>query len=182
MRGEAVLGFDLINYERVFETVFNWETKWLFTKWSLTRGGRHERVDCIDYKQANLLRVLYSQCCNKITKPPSPNKLIVNCNVLILLFQFQARAGRIYDAVLTITKAIRQLLTPNISETTPPVTNELCPSLRKNVEPGIDGYKLLEAMKKVTCILLSLTLFMANERKIVYLHFLINIEDKLKYR
>ena len=43
----------VVAYERAFETVFNWETKRLFTKWSLTGGGRlrevsgrFERVDC----------------------------------------------------------------------------------------------------------------------------------------
>ena len=35
----------MVAYERVFEKVFvnEWETKWLFTKWLLTRGGRLEK-------------------------------------------------------------------------------------------------------------------------------------------
>ena len=32
-------------YERLFETVFEGETSRLFTKWSLTRSGRFDRVD-----------------------------------------------------------------------------------------------------------------------------------------
>ena len=36
----------VVAYERVCETVFDWETKRLFVKWSLTRSGRYERVDC----------------------------------------------------------------------------------------------------------------------------------------
>ena len=30
----------MVAYKRVFETVFDWETKRLFAKWSLTGGGR----------------------------------------------------------------------------------------------------------------------------------------------
>ena len=31
--------YTVVTYERVFETVFDWATKWLFVKWSLTGGG-----------------------------------------------------------------------------------------------------------------------------------------------
>ena len=34
----------MVAYERVFKTVFDWETKRLFTKWSLTGGGRLREV------------------------------------------------------------------------------------------------------------------------------------------
>ena len=34
----------VVAYERALETVFNWETKRLFTKWSLTGGGRLREV------------------------------------------------------------------------------------------------------------------------------------------
>ena len=34
----------MVAYERVFETVFDWETKGLLVKWSLTRGGRLPEV------------------------------------------------------------------------------------------------------------------------------------------
>ena len=34
----------VVAYERVFETVFDWETKGLFVKWSLTGGGRLREV------------------------------------------------------------------------------------------------------------------------------------------
>ena len=34
----------MVAYKRVFETVFDWETKRLFTKWSLTGGGRLREV------------------------------------------------------------------------------------------------------------------------------------------
>lgn len=36
----------VVAYQRVFETVFDSETKQLFKKWSLTGSGHHERVDC----------------------------------------------------------------------------------------------------------------------------------------
>ena len=29
-----------------FKTIFVYETRWLFSKWSLSRTGRYERVDC----------------------------------------------------------------------------------------------------------------------------------------
>ena len=42
----------MVAYERVLETVFGWETKWLLLKWllmgwrwSLTRSGHYERVE-----------------------------------------------------------------------------------------------------------------------------------------
>ena len=34
----------VVAYKRALETVFNWETKGLFTKWSLTGGGRLREV------------------------------------------------------------------------------------------------------------------------------------------
>ena len=34
----------MVAYERVFLTVFDWETKRLFTKWSFTGGGRLREV------------------------------------------------------------------------------------------------------------------------------------------
>ena len=42
----------VVAYERVFETVFDWEKKRIICKavaygrWSLTRSGRYERDDC----------------------------------------------------------------------------------------------------------------------------------------
>ncbi|KAJ7380892.1 hypothetical protein OS493_004475 [Desmophyllum pertusum] len=60
-----------------------------------------------------------------------------------------ARSGRIYDAVLTIAKAIEQILAQNKSLTQPPVANGLCESNRKHVETWIDGRMLIGGMKKV---------------------------------
>ena len=37
----------MVTYKGVFEIVFDWKTKRLFTKWSLMRSGHWERVDCI---------------------------------------------------------------------------------------------------------------------------------------
>ena len=34
----------VVAYKRVFKTVFDWDTKWLFTKWSLMGGGRLREV------------------------------------------------------------------------------------------------------------------------------------------
>ena len=38
----------VVAYERVFETVFDWETKQLFKKWFLTGGGRLREVVAIE--------------------------------------------------------------------------------------------------------------------------------------
>ena len=37
----------VVSFERVFKTIYDWKTKWVFTKWLLTRSGPQERVDCI---------------------------------------------------------------------------------------------------------------------------------------
>ena len=63
----------------------------------------------------------------------------------------QARSGRIYDAVLTVAKAIEQILAQNKSLTQPPVTNGLCrPNNNAVSEPWVDGEMLLDEMKKVS--------------------------------
>ena len=36
--------WEVMAYEIVFETVFDWETKWLLTKWSLTGSGCLQEV------------------------------------------------------------------------------------------------------------------------------------------
>ncbi|KAL9979024.1 hypothetical protein ACROYT_G016616 [Oculina patagonica] len=60
-----------------------------------------------------------------------------------------ARSGRIYDAVLTVAKAIEQILAQNKSLTQPPVANGLCRSNKNEVQPWIDGEVLLSEMKSV---------------------------------
>lgn len=76
-------------------------------------------------------------------------------NVFLVLF-LQARSGRIYDAVLTVAKAIEQILAQNKSLTQPPVTNGLCRPNKS--EPWVDGEMLLDEMKKVSDILFWLLL------------------------
>ena len=64
-----------------------------------------------------------------------------------LLFHLQqARSGRIYDAVLTVARAILSL---NKSLSQPPVGNGLC----RSDKPWIDGKMLLKMMKKVRFLL-----------------------------
>ena len=67
-----------------------------------------------------------------------------------LLFHLQqARSGRIYDAVLTVAKAIEEILSQNKSLSQPPVGNGLC----RSDKPWIDGKMLLKMMKKVRFLL-----------------------------
>ena len=67
-----------------------------------------------------------------------------------LLFHLQqARSGRIYDAVLTVAKAIEKIISPNKSLSQPPVGNGLC----RSDKPWIDGEMLLESMKVVRFLL-----------------------------
>ena len=67
-----------------------------------------------------------------------------------LLFHLQqARSGRIYDAVLTVAKAIEKILSKNKSLSQPPVGNGLC----RSDKPWIDGKMLMEMMKKVRFLL-----------------------------
>ena len=67
-----------------------------------------------------------------------------------LLFHLQqARSGRIYDAVLTIAKAIEEIISLNKSLSQPPVGNGLC----RSDKPWIDGKMLLEQMKGVRFLL-----------------------------
>ena len=64
-----------------------------------------------------------------------------------LLFHLQqARSGRIYDAVLTVARAILSL---NKSLSQPPVGNGLC----RSDKPWIDGEILLDKMKGVRFLL-----------------------------
>ena len=72
----------------------------------------------------------------------------MNCDVL------QARSGRIYDAVLTVAKAIEQILADNKSLTQPPVANGLCRTNKNEVKPWIDGKMLMKEMKKVSDVYL----------------------------
>ena len=68
----------------------------------------------------------------------------------------QARSGRIYDAVLTIAKAIENILAMNKSLTQPAVGNDgngLCRSNVSVVKPWIDGKLLKDQMKKVSGVL-----------------------------
>ena len=48
--------WEVVAYERVFKTVYDWEIKRILTKWSLTRSGRNERVDCMPHKMAGELQ------------------------------------------------------------------------------------------------------------------------------
>lgn len=73
---------------------------------------------------------------------------------LFFVFFLQARSGRIYDAVLTVAKAIEQILAQNKSLTQPPVANGLCRSNKNQVEPWIDGKMLLNEMKRVSEVFL----------------------------
>ena len=67
-----------------------------------------------------------------------------------LLFHLQqARSGRIYDAVLTVAKAIEKIISPNKSLSQPPVGNGLC----RSDKPWIDGEMLLKSMKGVRFLL-----------------------------
>ena len=67
-----------------------------------------------------------------------------------LLFHLQqARSGRIYDAVLTIAKAIEEIISLNKSLSQPPVGNGLC----RSDKPWIDGKMLRDYMKRVRFLL-----------------------------
>ena len=67
-----------------------------------------------------------------------------------LLFHLQqARSGRIYDAVLTIARAIEEIISRNKSLSQPPVGNGLC----RSDKPWIDGKMLLDYMKGVRFLL-----------------------------
>ena len=67
-----------------------------------------------------------------------------------LLFHLQqARSGRIYDAVLTVARAIEEILSENKSLSQPPVGNGLC----RSDKPWIDGEMLLDKMKGVRFLL-----------------------------
>ena len=61
----------------------------------------------------------------------------------------QARSGRIYDAVLTVARAIEKILSMNKSLSQPPVGNGLC----RSDKPWIDGEMLLKSMKGVRFLL-----------------------------
>lgn len=64
-----------------------------------------------------------------------------------MVISWQAEAGRIYDAVLTVAKAIEQILAQNKSISMPPAVNGLCRSPKRHVQPWIDGEMLMTEMK-----------------------------------
>ena len=61
--------------------------------------------------------------------------------------------------MLTITKAIGQVLAQNKSLTMPSVTNGLCSSHKQDVKPWVDGQTLLGEMKKGSSSLFWVFLF-----------------------
>ena len=72
----------VVAYERVFETVFHWEAKRLFKKWSLTgtRGGCLQVVivmrECTVFQTANWILVKNSPCrALAVTKSDATNRL-----------------------------------------------------------------------------------------------------------